>query len=208
MPVRPDWWNERSETKDSVVFRMVCTGDEYRMHKKPKDKVVLDVGAHVGSFSYLAVCRHAREVHAFEPNPENYDLLVKNMIRFPEVHCYKQGIVGNDGVGVGKLRSHEPTETWSGISNNGTIDIDCVAIDDVLNRIGKVDIMKIDCEGSEFPIFRTLRQWDKIGEICGEFHDGACGGDRWELKWILEKAGFKVELLDIGKPWGNFWAIR
>src|SRR5262249_49186033 len=62
----------RPGTNDDVIYNSVVTGTEYRLPDRlAPDSVVIDIGAHVGAFSYLALTRGAGSVYAFEPEPSN-----------------------------------------------------------------------------------------------------------------------------------------
>ena len=62
----------RPGTDDHVVFDAVVTRNEYRMPDRlAPGAVVVDIGVHVGAFSYLALTRGAAEVHGFEPDRSN-----------------------------------------------------------------------------------------------------------------------------------------
>jgi hypothetical protein len=45
-----------------------------------------------------------------------------------------------------------------------------ISINDILQRLGYVMLLKLDCEGSEWSILHNLREWRRLGAICGEFH--------------------------------------
>ena len=45
------------------------------------------------------------------------------------------------------------------------------ALDDLLVRYGRVDLLKLDCEGSEWPILAHASQLHRVRTICGEYHE-------------------------------------
>ena len=49
--------------------------------------------------------------------------------------------------------------------------IKTISLDDILSQFDKVKFMKIDVEGSEYPILFTSKQITKVEEIVGEFHE-------------------------------------
>ncbi len=54
--------------------------------------------------------------------------------------------------------------------------VDAIAFDDVVDTIGepggrRITLLKIDCEGAEFPILMTSRRLDRIDRIVGEYHE-------------------------------------
>jgi hypothetical protein len=90
----------------------------------------------------------------------------------------------------------------------------------------RVRMLKLDCEGSEFPILLTSQSLHLIDEIRGEYHEfggeyddrsipemaRVSGYDRFtiaELTDALQRAGFSVESDRSGKTRrGHFFATR
>ena len=70
----------RPNTDDLRIVKSNFVTKHYTKDFVPitKDSIVVDVGAHIGSFSLMAA-RDARKVLAFEPEPINYQMLKKNM---------------------------------------------------------------------------------------------------------------------------------
>jgi len=78
-----------------------------------------------------------------------------------------------------------------------------------------VNFLKVDCEGAEYELFRTLapEHWGRIERIAMEFHELRPGDRHQELVEILKQHGFHVE---IRKPlfqyyfmrFGELWALR
>jgi hypothetical protein len=100
-------------------------------------------------------------------------------------------------------------------SGDGPV-IEAVAFDDVVRAVTqngrkRVRMVKVDCEGSEFPILLTARTLHLVDEIVGEFHEfgpedvphseitdeaRVPGHDRFTIKVLegaLRRAGFEVE---------------
>ena len=121
------------------------------------------------------------DIFGFEPHPDTFRVLQKNVAHLPGVMVFNYGLgatrhrisVRADNVNFGdfnirgrfKHRGH-PT---------APIECEVRRLDDVLREIGidRVDLIKIDCEGAEADVFSTLP--DEILNECqwivGEFHD-------------------------------------
>ena len=73
----------RPGTNDAVIYNSVVTRNEYRLPPRlAHDSVVIDIGAHAGMFSHLALDRGARAVYAFEPEPANFEQAQRNLDAF------------------------------------------------------------------------------------------------------------------------------
>jgi FkbM family methyltransferase len=79
----------RSFSNDQAVFDKVFFDNLYKL-KGNKDKnagkIFVDIGAHAGYFSFLALTLGARKVYSFEPYVDNFNILIKN--------CYTPNFVG------------------------------------------------------------------------------------------------------------------
>ena len=75
------------------------------------------------------------------------------------------------------------------------------------NQVQKVDFLKMDCEGGEYEIFRSMEpdHWQRIRRIALEFHELGPDQRHGELVAILEKAGFAVE---IRKPFLDYYCMK
>ena len=197
-----------------------------------RGQVVVDVGAHIGAFSILAAEGGARRVLAFEPGAENFRLLGVNAARHPAIETAHAAVWRSD--------RDEPLLAWRASTNarntgGGTVvagraiagvpvsegerdDVAAIALDAILERAGTVGLLKIDAEGSEYPILATSRRLDRVQAIVGEWHDvdgvdasmalpglAAWTGDA--LMDLLEDRGYTVETRAMGAS-GVFRATR
>lgn len=171
-------------------------------------KVVLDCGANIGVFSRWAELHGAVDIYAFEPEKANYDVLCKNV---PNAKCFNVAI-GKESA-IGKLAVHEACDGHRMISAEirdsyeySEQQISVVSLDSVLtdNTIDRVDLLKIDTEGSELSIFDGLSDNNlaKIDRIVVEYHNSMLGYDvrlRKQLIDRLYKNGFIVEMVRLDK---------
>ncbi len=206
----------RPGTLDANIWADVNRHNEYRLPDvfAPAD-LILDVGAHIGSFSFACLRRGAGAVVAYEPDPDNYPLACLNLARFgPRARVVRAAAWRSD-VPAGRVqlfRSLDPANTGGGgVVGTGEGTADAVPFDeavaDALARTGaaRVRLLKLDCEGSEYPILLTSRSLHLIDAVCGEYHESGwpapeharVGGhdryDRHTLRRCLEGHGFRVE---------------
>jgi FkbM family methyltransferase len=205
----------RPGTNDDVIYNSVVVQNEYRVPERlAPDSIVVDIGVHVGSFSHLALVRGAGVVFGFEPEASNYIRARQNLAAFGDrVRIANHAVWRSDQHGlrlpffasVDQANSGGGTLIWE---TDGPL-VDAVPFDDVVDAITehgrrRIDLMKIDCEGAEFPILLTSQRLTLIDRIVGEYHELRAtlpahvripGYDEFSLAGLtsaLERVGFTV----------------
>lgn len=169
----------RKGTTDLCVFRQVLVFEQYNIKglKPEKVKVIVDLGANIGlSVVYFKNRYPQAQVIAIEPEKANYDLLVKNVDGLPAVHCMNNAIwhsnknlgVFDNGGGAYSYQVKEQSEEEKGVTQS-------VTINDIIEKyqLRKIDLLKIDIEGSEKELFSdNYSSWlPKVDCIVIEVHD-------------------------------------
>lgn len=175
-------------------------------------RTVLDIGAHVGSFSIYAALQapHAR-ILAVEPNPDTFGLLVDNIRRNQledRVRALNVAVGPVSGFGRLELREHS-LGTRVSRAGRGDVEVRLMALDELLAEAGSdaVDFLKLDCEGMEYDVLGSTRPevLRRIGAFACEYHPEP-GRQVATLEAILASAGFRVQRSDT--PVGVIWATR
>lgn len=161
--------------------------------------VVIDIGAGIGEVSLLA-SRAGASVAAFEPFPESFALLRENVRRDgANVRVFACAVAGRTGTialdaGLGDpvyVRSREA----GGDSGADTIEAPALSLADALDRCGtgRVDLLKLDCEGAEHDILGAAGPdvLARIDRIVLEYHEWD-GRTCAELGVVLERSGYVV----------------
>ncbi len=124
---------------------------------KPGDMFV-DIGANIGYYSaiILSLVKESKAI-CFEPQPGVFDLLKSNLAQFggrSEVH--QVGLADKNGL----LRFHIDLANRgaSRIKSDGGTAIPVRDAREVFARFDRLDLMKIDVEGYEEPIFQAIEQ--------------------------------------------------
>src|SRR5262249_10679343 len=178
--------------------------------------VVIDIGMHIGAFSHLALTRGAAELHGFEPEASNYACAVRNLAPFGRrTHLHNCAVWRSDVVAPALhfWRSTDDANAGGGTliwDTDGPL-VEAVTFDDVIDRVTdngvrRVSLLKIDCEGAEFPILLTSNRLGCIDRIVGEYHElraelprhvRLAGCEEFAVEGLvarLEAFGFAVEL--------------
>lgn len=142
-------------------------------------KLIVDLGANIGmSALYFSLRAPGARIICVEPEPENYRLLEKNLVKqFDEkrITAIPVAVLDKDGEVVLMTSPLRYNSHVSGVDENGnkvkaicmsTLFIDC--------GIEHIDLLKIDIEGSEKMIFSGDISWlDKVSNILIELHSAA-----------------------------------
>lgn len=194
-------WTFRPSTLDRLIFNGVVVHNEYCLPDsfQPAD-IVIDIGAHIGSFAYAAVSRGCRNVFAIEPDATNIEIAAQHLREYIEPGQVKlvRGAVWRSDENDDELffdGYHPFPSSYSGMegilnTGNGSViwgqgePITKIAFDQIVDEVtGKgarrVRFVKVDCEGGEWPILFTSQRLHLIDEICGEFHE--LGGQFLEI---------------------------
>jgi FkbM family methyltransferase len=176
----------RPATSDPLAIYQVLLRQrgkaEYYLPAKLQPDVILDIGSNIGSsILFFHEQFPTARIYGFEPNPDTFQLLQKNVASLPSVQVFNYGLgaadaniaVPFDGADFSRFLSKDKTADWSGplfptscqIRHAGHVvrNLDLI----------KVDLIKIDCEGAEYDILTALppellfqSKW-----IVGEMHD-------------------------------------
>ena len=173
---------------------------------RPGD-IFFDLGANIGTFSIPAATIGAR-VYAFEMLAENILYLERSIAR---------GGLGNVVVIQGAVGDHHGIigvsgkSAWGTTAHDAVVEVPTISIDDyMLSRgISRVDLMKVDVEGSELPALTgsvNLLSGCKPDVII-ESNSFACGMHRYSYRAILgQLAASGYQLYRIYRdrlcPWG------
>jgi FkbM family methyltransferase len=228
----------RPGTCDENVYRSVVELNEYRLPEKlDRHDIIIDVGAHIGSFTRACMDRGAGRIFAFEPNTMNCRQFEKNIFgNYPGyfgISLYPFAVWRSDT--NRSVLYHTGYPEQDGEVNTGGGDVMAApeagalvptrSLDMVLRDwVGgvRVRLLKLDCEYSEWPILLTSRELYRVDEICGEYHECAfenvpeharvLGVEDFTIDVLAEflmGQGFVFEHLRHGESnLGLFWARR
>ena len=221
----------RPDTGDVDIFQHVIEKNEYRLPDLfDSNDVIIDIGAHIGCFTYACLKRGAKKIYSYEAFKDNYDLANSNFndeIKSNIVKLYNLAIWRSDiyqdtlyyaksldpiNTGGGSVTC----ETIEGIKV-GTIQLDRI-IDEVTHSNDRIKLVKLDCEGSEFPILFTSKKLHLIDYICGEYHpitfrpsdriNGKIFFDGNDIVYYLNSQGFSTITTNSSRSIGLFFAKR
>jgi FkbM family methyltransferase len=191
------------------VLHEVLSGASYPLQRLAEPvRTVLDVGANVGAATvYFALHYPQARLLAFEPAPASYGLLVRNT----------RGLVNVETLNIGLADKSRRAALYLGSQDSVTNSV-CAS---VLNTrtavpvrlrsarsaladlcVDGADILKLDTEGCELPILRSLAPMlPRIGVIYVEYHGEA---DRLEIDRLFAGTHLLVQGRALGPHRGEF----
>jgi len=184
--------------KDSSVglplYEIFVTKIYDKFFKVEEGDTVVDIGGNIGLFSYYALCKGASKVYCFEPSPKTCNI-IKSNFNFNNLIIEEAAVSSQDGyvdffesnsnsIGSSIFSTPHPSTpekvekiTCKSINFNNYIET---------NNIEKIDYFKIDCEGAEYEIIKSLDEQyltNNINKICLEYHFNTDG----KINTILNK---------------------
>lgn len=183
-------WNDRSynfkirpqagpgeEPCDKVVLREAFIENTYALD--PSDftgsGIFMDIGANIGAVSVLAAAMGARNIIAYEPVPDNYELLQQNLkanIVDAVVSARNLAIWGMPGPLRILSSQGGSTSEPSAVEAHPemVITADAVTLRDALRDYTDIDVLKVDTEGAEYRMFLDPEVNIKAKKIVIEYH--------------------------------------
>jgi len=184
-----------------TVVDIFCKGVYNKFCSNIEGKVVLDIGAFIGDTPIMFSINGAKLVVAYEPDPSSYKLALENirLNNIKNVKLVSAGICDKRG-----------TMMIKGYIHKEEITVNMLSLNEVIESMEEVDLIKMDCEGCEFPaVMSTSNETlSRVKELIIEYRDYP-----GLIVKKLESTGFTVKVekpcwVSDGKPIGFLYAKR
>ena len=165
--------------QDNEIIREILNENSYGIDKRIKlQGTVLDIGAHIGIFSKLALSRGCKVI-SVEPEDKNFTMLVANA---PEATHIKKAVTSSKEA---FLAVHPDRGEMHKLMPVG-VPVETITLDELIGD-RTIDLLKIDIEGGEYDAIMTSKRMGQVNQIAMEYHLG------------LDKA---IELINFLKDYG------
>jgi FkbM family methyltransferase len=147
--------------------------DSYFRYYRPRPgETVFDIGAYCGVTSHLLSKEvgPAGRVIAFEPDPENFPCLVRNIERHGLANVSPVKLAISDKSGTASFNSEGAlgsglSQTVERSSAGGTVTVETISIEGACSRYGAPSFVKIDAEGAEIEILSAAKDFLRTNPI-------------------------------------------
>jgi FkbM family methyltransferase len=174
---------------------------------------VVDIGANIGAFALHAasIVGPTGRVIAIEPAGKTFARLEENvrLNNFGNIICVRAAVDREPGTLALRLHPKSAFSSAHNVNANGDGAVEIVPCHTLAQifaeyRLQQVDLLKVDCEGSEYGIFESLAQGlaARIHQIAMEVHPVE-GMTFDRMRYSLQKLEFEV-LHFPGYPWLAF----
>lgn len=177
-----------------IEFTGICINDCYKLRYFQKKfanvKTIIDVGANQGMFIIAARQNFPKAtIHCYEPNPFLKEILSYNAEQL-SAKPYFEAVMENDCmVNLNFTDSDLATTACESKSGN----VKGSSLSTLIHRIGKIDILKLDCEGTEWQLLKDVESWKNIRALSMEYHLwGKKNSKLNDLYDLLDLINFKI----------------
>ena len=189
---------------DLTTLFEVFVNEDYKFEgDKSNPGNILDIGANVGYFSlYISKRFPDAKVFAFEPFPDTYKRLCEhiNINNLKNIKALNYAVTDFDG--TAKFYSFEYTGCNTLLEGNydenfhKATTVDCISFANVpkLTEVNEFEFAKVDCEGSEYPIF--LNSPDESIKSVNEYIMEVHNSEKYSVKQLInrfENLDFKIK---------------
>jgi FkbM family methyltransferase len=171
-----------------------------------ENSIVLDLGGYEGTWTQKIFDKYQCNIHVFEPIPNLYEKLVEKFKNNDKVKVYNFGVSDEDKkIEISLLNDGSSFY----LDSENKVSAKVMSFIKFLNenQIDNVDLIKINIEGDEFPVLKSLIDNDMVNvfnDIQVQFHQFIPDSIN-KRNWIREKLSLTHKLTyDYEFVWENW----
>lgn len=198
------YYKNEKELKENLKY--IFNYKVFKTSLNKQNPTIIDCGSHIGiSILYFKMNYPNAKIIGFEPNPQNFEILKKNIEvnKLKDVNLINAALFDRKGYAYLYGGLEENPFTWGdtifynmwGKKNQKKTRIRIVKLSSYINQ--EIDLIKINIEGSEQKVIEEISNKLKfVKEIILEFHVAKSLQNKNKLETIikiLEKNSFKIK---------------
>jgi FkbM family methyltransferase len=169
----------RNCPSDTQIFTQIFLREELKIDLNIEPSTIIDGGANIGLASVYLKNRYTdASIFSVEPDNSNFKMLLMNTKQYKNIVCYNNGI-WNKKTNLKIINTNAGNESFVVAEMKVAISekesISAITISDIIkqNGIAKLDLLKLDIEGSESVVFAdNFEEWLLITDnILVEIHN-------------------------------------
>ena len=207
----------RVKSTDLMQLTTIWLTREYEVpgFEIKKDDTIIDVGGHIGLFMLFCeqFCDKGK-IYCFEPVLNNYRIFLDNikLNDFKNVFSFNMAVSKQDG-NIPLYLNDDASGHSIFLKNSDSIQVKSITLQKIfdLNSIKKCNLLKLDCEGSEYEIINSLPDsyFSMIDKMIIEYHFA----EKYPklltgLIKKLESTSFSVNIKKTNDDMGFIFAIK
>lgn len=186
------------------LFGEIFVKGAYFFHSNKKGPILIDAGANIGVATlFFKFLYPESKIWAFEPDPETFKLLERNIEnnQLTNVHAYNIAVAGS--VGHIDFYTDKPGSVSASTvrlnNSQSKIKVKSQTLSNIISKIKRVDLLKVDIEGSEYLAFADLIRNNSlrdVQEIIVEYHHHLTKSNKTldQFLALLRSAGYNYQI--------------
>ena len=169
-----------------------------------RNDIVVDIGANIGLFTVYAASITQKTVYAYEPFPNNFEVLKQNIHAngLNNVIPYRLAVSDKSGIELLYVNEdyagHRLKNVVDG-KGGKYIEVPTTTLQDIMdsNNLEQIDFLKLDCEGAEGLILEStsIDYLKRVRKIAMEFHAILLKISPQDMRKLLEEGGFTTSII-------------
>ena len=208
----------RNDCELEVIYDDIFRKNVYFFEANTSEPFIIDGGGHIGlAVLYFKSLYPCARILSFEPNPETFALLQKNIAQnnLRGVQAMNMALTRDDKkdailyIGENFLQAWDSTDTiepnlWANMHEYRGIPVRSTRLSSYINE--RVDFLKLDIEGAEVAVLDELNgKLSTVAALTLEYHQNPTNLAQGKLEKIIEKlnqSGFRYEIFHEAEPIG------
>jgi len=168
----------RLRTSDVSIFEDIIIRGQYALSLPFEPETIVDAGANIGLASVYYANRYPNaRIVAVEPEPSNFDVLLRNVSSYSNIFPVRAALWHRNGhVALNGEQGPDAAKSKVGftVGNGDGLPVRAITIPTLMQEahISSIHLLKVDIEGAEREVFANASGWmGAVSCLAIELHD-------------------------------------